>query len=828
MSLIQTPAFWHRYTAGALLLFAAAGCADSSECGLGTRFDGGVCLPASVSAVCGAGTVTDPVTGACVPAPDAQGGTDGGPDASEPDVEPGPPDSAGGDTVIEFDIGCVPTCPADKGCGDDGCGGSCGTCADGEKCGPSNLCIVASACVPSCANGQLCGDNGCGGVCGLCTDFDAPVCIDGLCGIPCVPDCVDKTCGDDGCGGVCGTCDAGTSCGAESRCLPGAWTCAASSYEAGDQCDCGCGAPDPDCDLANLIVAGCGAFEKCLEGVCTSTVAAGWTCGMASYDDGTFCDCGCGAADPDCDEAGAVLFGCGAQEVCDNGSCVSAIPAEWTCAKEVFGYGGVCDCGCGAVDPDCTLEDAAVNGCAAGQRCGATGVCEDCFPSCAGKQCGSDGCGGVCGDCSEAPPTNGPLACVNFQCVADCLPEPLICATNECGDDHCGGTCGTCPKNTFCDDGQCAPAPGSSCAGHCKGLAPNGCSCTMGCELNGTCCPDYAAVCECDAACAGKMCGDDGCGGSCGVCDPASAKPYCDGEGQCGTTCVPQCAGKSCGPDGCGGTCGACASGAACNDSGSCVGPEWTCDLGLYADGYTCDCSCGLPDPDCIAIAEVYGCPSGVGCDITTGLCDMAFCSKTSECKVPKWCIGHYPTGDGHLRGACRVPDPSTAGAGMPCAFDTDCASRICAAGTCRNACTVDADCSDGGRCVGVPFVDALTLAPLGVASVCDSGALLGGACASQAACGSAHVCLAAIDATDLSAVYRCGVLADPLLEGAVCETADTCGIGLVCSGGQCMRPCPGGAADCPSGTTCGMAVLHGGTSTLTSDDVLVNACVQQ
>lgn len=74
----------------------------------------------------------------------------------------------------------------------------------------------------------------------------------------------------------------------------------------------------------------------------------------------------------------------------------------------------------------------------------------------------------------------------------------------------------------------------------------------------------------CKAACEGRVCGPDGCGGSCGSC----FKPFqCDLEvGQCydPDNCSPKCEGKQCGPDYCGGTCGACAAGVECNAQGTC------------------------------------------------------------------------------------------------------------------------------------------------------------------------------------------------------------------------------------------------------------------
>lgn len=70
-----------------------------------------------------------------------------------------------------------------------------------------------------------------------------------------------------------------------------------------------------------------------------------------------------------------------------------------------------------------------------------------CVPSCDGKQCGDDGCGGSCGTC----PTGS--VCQSNTCVASCVPS---CSGKQCGDDGCGGSCGTCPTGFACDGGLCA------------------------------------------------------------------------------------------------------------------------------------------------------------------------------------------------------------------------------------------------------------------------------------------------------------------------------------------------------------------------------------
>ena len=99
------------------------------------------------------------------------------------------------------------------------------------------------------------------------------------------------------------------------------------------------------------------------------------------------------------------------------------------------------------------------------------------------------------------------------------------------------------------------PANGSA-AAHC----PNGG------EAGGT-------ECVCKPECTDKECGDDGCGGECGVCE---AGKTCDG-GTCG--CKPKCSGKECGDDGCGGSCGTCGTADECT-FGTCLpaAPPPTCE----------------------------------------------------------------------------------------------------------------------------------------------------------------------------------------------------------------------------------------------------------
>ncbi|MCB9726945.1 MAG: IPT/TIG domain-containing protein [Deltaproteobacteria bacterium] len=186
-----------------------------------------------------------------------------------------------------------------------------------------------------------------------------------------------------------------------------------------------------------------------------------------------------------------------------------------------------------------------------------------CVPSCTGKACGSDGCGGVCGSCGAGD------VCSQGTCIpgGSCT---TACSGKACGDDGCGGVCGVCKGGESCDAGTCVPNCKGSCAG--KVCGDDGCGgvCGNACD-NGEFCKDGQCVAgSCTADCAGKVCGDDGCGGLCGTCQSGEscASGACEANP---ANCVGSCAGKVCGDDGCGGVCGnPCGSGLAC-EAGACV-----------------------------------------------------------------------------------------------------------------------------------------------------------------------------------------------------------------------------------------------------------------
>jgi len=196
---------------------------------------------------------------------------------------------------------------------------------------------------------------------------------------------------------------------------------------------------------------------------------------------------------------------------------------------------GTCDAAegenCKFCEDDCA--------CGEGESCTAAGEC--CMPNCEGKPCGDDGCGGPVRPLRRRPccvdgacvPTQGPTECLGPRSPAPWTawasptsvaatppaasstawtgsllhrlrrPQPVLrldAAYNyyDCGTDGSGD-----PANVF----------------------------PLECALETT---------ECTPKCDGKTCGDDGCKGNCGICNPD--KECIDGV--C-TACEPQCAGRT-------------------------------------------------------------------------------------------------------------------------------------------------------------------------------------------------------------------------------------------------------------------------------------------
>ena len=165
-------------------------------------------------------------------------------------------------------------------------------------------------------------------------------------------------------------------------------------------------------------------------------------------------------------------------------------------------------------------------------RCGEASVGEacGCDPSCFESQtC----CPDVCEECAGELPV---------QC-GQCVP---LCGAAECGPDGCGGSCGTCGAAAVCGGGQClvdgaeCDDGGFECAGTVVVFCAEG-------QLNSSDCADLDQVCGYDGEFGWFDCADE-------------------------ATCTPSCAGRECGDAGCGETCGTCAEGEICI-WGNCLTP---------------------------------------------------------------------------------------------------------------------------------------------------------------------------------------------------------------------------------------------------------------
>ncbi len=191
-----------------------------------------------------------------------------------------------GSCLLDCPCGCGETCQGavceftacdGRECGDDGCGGYCGSQFCEEHYGCSDgICVW----VPECGNEVCESDSGEG--CATCLD-DCPCgcgenCQDNACIFAA---CDDRECGDDGCGGSCGECDDHFVCEL-GKCLYvpycGDGTCDKTTFYTETCGDC----PD-DC--------GCHCGETCASGICTFTACVGRECG-ADGCDGSCGDCG--------------------------------------------------------------------------------------------------------------------------------------------------------------------------------------------------------------------------------------------------------------------------------------------------------------------------------------------------------------------------------------------------------------------------------------------------------------------------------------------------------------------------------------------------------
>ncbi|HWB76402.1 MAG TPA: hypothetical protein VG755_15640, partial [Nannocystaceae bacterium] len=466
-----------------------------------------------------------------------------------------------GDDVADRGEECDGTDLGGADCASQGFDGGTLTCA-------ADCTLDTSACTNNCGNGAVDMGEDCDGV-----DLDGEDCLglgyDGgvlACANDCsfdITGCTMATCGDDTVQGaeVCdGTDLAGEDCVSQgftggtlgcagnclafdtSACLSAPTCCTAQGMGVN-------GCSDDTCEMAvcgidsfcctNTWDGQCvgEAYDLCPM-VCTPVCGDGIASAGAEQCDGA--DLGGGSCASEGFGSGTIA--CDAACNYDTSGCID-VPDEWTCNPAFYGTDDGCDCGCGALDPDCADNTAASCG-----FCGDAGSCDTT----------GAGCPGI------IDPVD------NTSCVA---PPEWTCNVGFFdADDGCDCGCGAfdpdCADNTAASCGFCNDT------GSCDGTG-GGCPGLIDSDDNSTC--EVPAGWTCNEAFFNT---DDGCDCGCGVVDPDCADEtgascqFCNDTGSCDDT------------------------GAGCPgiidiaDNAHCSGAPnaWTCSDSFYNADDGCDC----------------------------------------------------------------------------------------------------------------------------------------------------------------------------------------------------------------------------------------------
>jgi hypothetical protein len=209
---------------------------------------------------------------------------------------------------------------------------------------------------------------------------------------------------------------------------------------------------------------------------------------------------------------------------------------------------------------------------------------------------------------------------------------------NDLGS-QCGATNSDCTQDSDCCSSNCFDF---SCADKAHTCGPDG--------ADKRCLPP-AKGCSGDTCCYGSI--------ACDVCcEPGITQ--CNPQGEC---CPSDCAGRQCGDDGCGagGTCGTCPTGQTCNDStGQCQGGP-TC-IGLLQPCDTSDQCCAADRTTCgdNSEGEKACCRTlGEACTASGGECCMVIVDE------------------GQDQAHCS-PQGACGGTGAACRFNEACLSGVC------------------------------------------------------------------------------------------------------------------------------------------------------
>ena len=557
------------------------GCSDGSECTLGDKCSGGKCTPGQQYPDCEddnfcTNDYCDPAVG-CVNEPTNTPCDDGD-------------QCTGGDLCSDGE--CSPG-PEQKDCDDaddcttDTCDPVFGClnlfnelpCNDGDECTEKDVCTFGQCGGQTliCNDDSLCTDDSCdsnkpggcvftpnndscddGDPCTLGDTCSAGECLSGMGLLECDD---ENPCTDDVCTAMVG-CEYPpivALCDDEELCTVGDYCSGGECVSGQNVCEC---ETDSDCDEQED-----GNFcNGTLECITSYPDPAAWDCvvdplTIVVCDDAD--DTECKVAQCQAGTGNCIMVPVNNNGNCDDGSVCTTVDAcsAGTCV-------GIEDLDCND-NEECTDEYChPTQGCqtshvAEGTPCGQAGYacqggeCLPCTPACVNKDCGPDGCGGSCGSCED-----------DEMCTQAglCVPECQDCAPwQECTDGMCEDppSMGSCPGGGIMLSDDCEDTPYDGCCSGDEGRELYYCGFWSEC-------PGNYIYCLCHVECSSwAVCSYDSWDDkfACSL-PPADQDPqgnlYCDWW-----PCEPDCAGKDCGSDGCGGSCGTCPDNFEC-DAGVC------------------------------------------------------------------------------------------------------------------------------------------------------------------------------------------------------------------------------------------------------------------
>ena len=367
-------------------------------------------------------------------------------------------------------------------------------------------------------------------------------------------------------------------------------------------------------------------------------------------------------------------------------SVINLVNADWNTCSYV---NSCCGSHCLSLDPNCvgTYQGATCyyDGCCVpgsyGDCCPATSICSpacaSCTERCDNGHCVSTGkrlCNGVCDDdclfCYDSD--YGKNYAVSgftqkqsyfggdsgFVEVDDSCIGTGVLSEQYCDRDIPSSVSYNCPSGC-CSGGACVSGSSATCSSLGKqcGTWPNGCGGTLNCGPSSRTCTKTFGTCNVSGT---ETCNNGVWSGTCQATNPRTAN----------------CAGKNCGSDLCGGTCGNCTTNQTCN-SGNCCTPKTCAQLGKNCGTWNDNCGGTVTcNTACLVAGET--------CSLITGLCSCDILNGMKTCSDGR-CID-FSESCGDLNDDCETNE------------DCIISNSICCEGKCKTECCLSPNkkCSDG------------------------------------------------------------------------------------------------------------------------------------